>query len=100
MRVLSRVLFMIALGWIGRDFSAGATAPAASSGYGTIAPSPIGDTVYLFGWGYVPVHSVTPRGGSSEGGPVTLAPGRSLPLPEIAAAKDALTRDRAAILAL
>lgn len=34
------------------------------------------------------------------GGAVTLAPGRTLPLPEIAAAKDAFAKDRAAILAL
>jgi hypothetical protein len=43
---------------------------------------------------------VTPRGGTTRGSAVTLAPGQPLPLREIAAADHAFARDRAAILAL
>lgn len=103
MRACLRALFAVALmssGLFGPPRLRAASAPAPSSGYGGIGASPAGDTVYLFGWGYVPMHAMAPRGGSSEGGPVTLAPGRALPLPEIASAKDAFARDRAAILAL
>lgn len=55
---------------------------------------------YLFGWGELATPISQPRGGTTRGAPVTLAPARPLPLPEIAAAPDAFTRDRAAILAL
>ncbi|MGH7947000.1 MAG: DUF6607 family protein [Opitutaceae bacterium] len=55
---------------------------------------------YVFGWGDLPESVAKPRGGSSRGAPVMLAPGRVLPLPEIVAAPDAFMRDRAAILSL
>ena len=55
---------------------------------------------YVFGWGELPESIAKPRGGSSRGAPVTLAPGRTLPLQEIAVAPDAFARDRAAILSL
>src|SRR3954462_1785467 len=102
MRACFRTLFALTLispAVLGPGRAHAAAAPAPASGYGTIAPSPATDTIYLFGWGYVPMHSIAPRGGSSEGGPVMLAPGRALPLPAIGAAKDAFARDRAAILA-
>jgi hypothetical protein len=74
------------------------TTPA-SSGYTTVArPNP--DTTYVFGWGELAANVARPRGGSTQGASVTLAPGRNLPLPEIASAADAFARDRAAILAL
>jgi hypothetical protein len=72
----------------------------AASGYGAVSDSSASGTVYIFGLGHMPAKAANPRGGSVDGGPVTLAPGRSLPLPEIAATKDAFSRDRAAILAL
>lgn len=58
------------------------------------------DTTYVFGWGALPSALAKPRGGTSVGAGVTLAPGRTLPLPEIAAAPNAFARDRAAILSL
>jgi hypothetical protein len=54
----------------------------------------------VFGWGEQPASLAKPRGGTTRGAPVTLAPARELPLAEIAAAPDAFSRDRAAILAL
>ncbi len=74
--------------------------PAPTKGYAAVPPARHDETSYVFGWGERPVSIANPRGGSSEGAPVTLAPGRTLPLPEIASAKDAFNRDRAAILAL
>jgi hypothetical protein len=74
--------------------------PAKAAGYGAVPAASDPETAYVFGWGERPVNLANPRGGSSQGAPVTLAPGRSLPLPEIAAAKDSFNRDRAAILAL
>ncbi len=71
----------------------GPAAPAAT-------PPPADDTAYLFGWGRVPADTAKPRGGSSRGAPVTLAPGRPLPLPAVAAARPDFERDRAAILSL
>lgn len=62
----------------------------------TAAPS----NAYLFGWGDVPAGIAKPRGGSSRGAPVTLAPAQTLPLPAIANAATTFERDRAAILAL
>ncbi len=58
------------------------------------------NTTYLFGWGDVPAATAKPRGGTSRGAPVTLAPAQPLPLPAIASAPSAFERDRAAILAL
>jgi hypothetical protein len=58
------------------------------------------ESTYVFGWGDLPASLAKPRGGSTRGGNVVLAPGRALPLPEIAAAKNDFARDRAAILAL
>ena len=72
---------------------------AAPSGYAAV-PSASGDKRYVFGWGELPASVANPRGGSTRGAPVTLAPGGALPLPGIASAADAFARDRAAILAL
>lgn len=78
-----------------------AAAAGSGSGYAAVpAPSPASATRYVFGWGDLPTSTASPRGGSTRGAPVTLAPGKTLPLPEIAQAEDALARDRAAILAL
>lgn len=63
-----------------------------------LATSP--ETSYVFGWGDLPATVARPRGGTTRGTPVTLAPARPLPPAEIAAAPDAFARDRAAILAL
>ena len=59
-----------------------------------------GASSYLFGWGEQPAALSNPRGGTSRGAPVTLASSRNLPAPEIAAATDSFSRDRAAILSL
>lgn len=71
------------------------------------APAPIArvapaaeETRYVFGWGELPADLAKPRGGSSRGAPVTLAPEQPLPLASIAKAATAFERDRAAILAL
>lgn len=61
---------------------------------------PTATSSYLFGWGDVPSTVAQPRGGTSRGSTVTLAPPQSLPLPAIASAASAFERDRAAILAL
>jgi hypothetical protein len=83
-----------------RSQPASTVAPSNSEkGYGAVS-SEASNSTYIFGWGDRPAQSAVPRGGSSEGAPVTLAAARSLPLPEIAAAKDNFARDRAAILAL
>lgn len=71
--------------------------PAASAAAPTSAKP---ETVYLFGWGDVPVSTAKPRGGSSRGAPVTLAPAQPLPLASVAATASDFERDRAAILAL
>ncbi|MEY4940126.1 MAG: hypothetical protein RIQ93_1861 [Verrucomicrobiota bacterium] len=55
---------------------------------------------YVFGWGDLSASLAKPRGGTTQGTGVTLAPTRPLPLPEIATAPTAFARDRAAILAL
>lgn len=83
--------------------AAPAAAPAgpAPSGYAAVPAAPASpESSYVFGWGELPMSVARPRGGTTRGTPVTLAPGRPLPLPEIAAAADAFTRDRAAIRAL
>jgi hypothetical protein len=74
--------------------------PAPASGYASVPAPASPETAYVFGWGELPASIAKPRGGSTQGTPVTLAPGRTLPLPEITAARDAFGRDRAAILAL
>ena len=74
--------------------------PAATSGYAAVPATAAAETSYVFGWGDLPANIAKPRGGSTRGAPVTLAPGRALPGPGITAAKDDFTRDRAAILAL
>lgn len=43
---------------------------------------------YVFGWGDQDESLAQPRGGSTRGAPVLLAPGRALPLSEIASATD------------
>jgi hypothetical protein len=58
-----------------------------------------GPPAYVFGWGMLPAKLADPRGGTSKGAPVELAPGRTLPLPEIASAADSIAKDRAAIRA-
>jgi hypothetical protein len=55
---------------------------------------------YVFGWGMLPESLAKTRGGTSEGGETSLAPGRPLPLPEVAAAPNDYERDLAAILAM
>ena len=54
---------------------------------------------YVFGWGNLPGKLADPRGGTSNGAPVELAPARALPHEEIASAADGLAKDRAAIRA-
>lgn len=77
------------------------TAALATTAATTPGPAPVDDgTRYVFGWGELPADIAKPRGGSSRGAPVTLAPAQALPLAAIAAAPDAFARDRAAILAL
>lgn len=78
--------------------TASTTTPA--TGYAAVAPVTSADASYVFGWGELPARLANPRGGTTHGAPVTLAPGRALPLPEIASAPNAFARDRAAILAL
>lgn len=83
--------------------TAASPAPAASSapsGYAAVPPAGSPDSVYVFGWGDLPAALAQPRGGTTQGAAVTLAPGRALPSPELAAAPDAFARDRAAILSL
>ncbi len=58
------------------------------------------DKSYVFGWGALPSEIAKPRGGTTRGTPVEIAPARSLPLEEIASQPDAFERDRAAILSL
>ena len=72
--------------------------PAASSS--TVTPTPSTEGNYVFGWGQLPENLARPRGGTTRGTAVTLAPGQPLPLPEVASATDAFARDRAAIRAL
>ncbi|HYD82840.1 MAG TPA: DUF6607 family protein [Opitutus sp.] len=76
--------------------------PAAASVRANTHPTPAAadELSYLFGWGDVPATVANPRGGTSRGAPVTLAPPQTLPHPAIAAATSAFERDRAAILAL
>jgi len=71
-----------------------------ASGYGAVPQTGSPEITYVFGWGDLPAAIARPRGGTTQGAAVTLAPSRRLPLPEIAGARDAFTRDRAAILAL
>jgi hypothetical protein len=78
----------------------GPATPARAPSDASAPPPATGDTRYVFGWGELPAILAQPRGGSTRGAPVTLAPGRALPLPEIAAASDEFIQDRAAILAL
>lgn len=73
---------------------------APASGYSAVRATAPAETSYVFGWGDLPAAVAKPRGGSTRGASVTLAPDRPLPLPEMAAAKDAFARDRATILGL
>lgn len=72
-------------------------APAAAS---VVTPGAEPVTRYLFGWGEVPLKTAQPRGGTSRGAEVVLAPPRELPLPAIAQARSEFEQDRAAILSL
>ncbi|MEO7415022.1 MAG: DUF6607 family protein, partial [Opitutaceae bacterium] len=74
-------------------------APATSSS-AAVPPAASAETSYVFGWGDLPAALARPRGGTTRGMSVTLAPGRTMPLAEIVAAPDAFARDRAAILAM
>lgn len=75
--------------------------PVPGSGYAAVpAAAAASETTYVFGWGELPLATARPRGGTTRGAAVTLAPERSLPLAEIVAAPDAFARDRAAILGL
>ncbi len=68
-----------------------------------LAPAPVPtapETRYVYGWGDLPADLAKPRGGSSRGAPVTLAPSQPLPLSTIAQAPNAFEKDRAAILAM
>ncbi len=91
---------LLAAGCQHADVATPATAPASVAS--TAAPVPPADTppVYVFGWDALPAEQARPRGGSSRGAPLTLAPAQALPLPGIARAANAFERDRAAILAL
>jgi hypothetical protein len=80
--------------------TASTTAPASGTGYGAVPATTSSDTTYVFGWGELPLASAKPRGGTTRGTPVTLAPDRALPLTEITRATSAFEKDRAAILAL
>ena len=77
-----------------------ATTATPAGGYAAVPPVASPDARYVFGWGEIPAAVAKPRGGSTQGTPVTLAPARALPLASITAASDAFNRDRAAILAL
>jgi len=78
------------------------TKPAPSRPPAPVIAAPEADSAmrYVFGWGELPAALAKPRGGTSRGAPVTLAPAETLPLAAIAAATSDLERDRAAILAL
>jgi hypothetical protein len=104
-------LLLLSLALTGQLLSSGcqhATAPAASApatppgrGYASVPSRPESpESQYVFGWGDLPASIARPRGGSTRGAPVTLAPARTLPLPELASTPDNFARDRAAILAL
>lgn len=58
------------------------------------------DSSYVFAWGDLPAELAKPRGGTSRGTPVEIAPVRALPLVEIASASSVFEKDRAAILSL
>ena len=75
-------------------------ASSAGTGYGAVPPTPGTGSVYVFGWGDLPAATARPRGGTTQGAPVTLAPESPLRRPEIARATSDFARDRAAILAL
>ncbi len=66
----------------------------------TVAKSSAPSSTYVFGWGSLPAELARPRGGTTQGTPVELAPARMLPLAEIAAASSSFEKDRAAILSL
>jgi hypothetical protein len=74
--------------------------PASGTGYGAVPAVTSSDNLYVFGWGELPLATAKPRGGTTRGTPVTLAPERALPLAEISRAGSAFEKDRAAILAL
>ncbi len=75
--------------------------PAPPAQPAPVAPAPaVEEPRYVFGWGELPAELAKPRGGSSRGAPVTLAPAQALPLAAIANASKAFDRDRAAILSL
>src|SRR5690606_26328103 len=85
----------------GSDSPATPVADAPTTAPGPSTTSPEGappETAYLFGWGTVPATTASPRGGTSRGAPVELAPAQTLPLATIASAANAFERDRAAIL--
>ena len=58
--------------------AAPAAAPATGTGYGAVPATASSDTTYVFGWGELPLASAKPRGGTTRGTPVTLAPDRAL----------------------
>ena len=93
------VIIFLALGYTGcqttSQLSLNSEVKTANSNDETLT-----DSSYLFGWGELPMKTATPRGGSSKGSNVILAPKRSLPLPSITAASNSFERDRAAILSL
>ena len=55
---------------------------------------------YVFGWGNLPSEIADPRGGTTQGTPVEMAPARKLPLASISNASSSFDKDRAAILSL
>lgn len=57
-------------------------------------------STYVFGWGNVPLEIANPRGGTTLGTPVELAPPRALPLASVVRASNSFEKDRAAILSL
>lgn len=104
-RALVSLVFVATLAVVGCQHASPSattvTAPAATgSGYAAVPPTTASDRVYVFGWGELPAATARPRGGSTRGSPVTLAPEISVPRPEFARATSAFERDRAAILAL
>jgi hypothetical protein len=76
------------------------TPPVAPSAYAAVPPPSSPESTYVFGWGQLPSAIGRPRGGTTQGTSVALAPVRPVPLPAIASASNAFERDRAAILSL
>jgi hypothetical protein len=91
---------LAALGLLASAGCAGTSGRSTEVAVTTAAAATAPDSAYVFGWGELPSDLAKPRGGTSHGGPVTLAPAQALPLPAISNAASAFERDRAAILAL